>query len=86
MHGRHEQLVKPFLYHGLSIAAGDTYDRNVKLIPMSFRQSLQGSEGGRDNEEIGIRIITYAICRLNNEVSHASSVEIIYIVMAIITL
>lgn len=49
---RTEQLVQPFFHNGLAVASRNTDDRYLELVPMLFRQFLQGFQRVGNNEII----------------------------------
>ncbi len=49
---RTEQLVQPFLHNSLAVASRNTDDRYLELIPMLFRQFLQGFQRIGNNKVV----------------------------------
>ena len=72
--------------HGLAVGARDAHDGDVKLVAVSFRQSLQGFQCADDLQEVGSRIVGgIALGHAgNHEVSHASSVKLWNIVVPVV--
>src|SRR3712207_971773 len=85
-HVRRYQLIEPFLYNGLSIAAGNTYYGDVILITVALCQALQRFERTYHFQEIGFLKIGFIILRnpFHNKVPHTAAIKVGYIMMSII--
>ena len=83
---RGNQLIEPFLHNGLSVAARDTYNRDVILITMTFGQALQGLAGADHFQEIGLRVIHFIRKRnlFYDKVPHSAPIKVGYIIMSVI--
>ena len=82
-----EQLVEPFLDHGLAVAARDADDRDVELVAVALSEALQGFERVDDFQEVGIGIVDSITGRHvgDHKVADTTAVELRDVVMSIVT-
>ena len=82
---RTQQLVKPFLHDGLSIASGYSDYGHLILFPMFPRKALQGFQHIAYHQKIHIGAVFHFFRNLcNHKVIHTSRIQFRYVFMPVI--
>ena len=84
-HRGREELIEPFLHHRPAIAACESYYGDIKLITMTFCQSLKCFQWTHHNEEVGIRIVIYGLWQMtHHKIPHSTPIEVADIPVTVI--